>query len=158
MGNKKSKATPAALAALVVVLGGALAASLVLLSPAGGETAGGGDQSPATVEHVEGSDVARVRLTERAAERVDIHTDEIGQARVGNGTGLVMPYGALLYDAQGGTWTYTSPEPLLFVRAAVTVDAIKGDQVFLTKGPPAGTSVVTVGATELLGAEFGVGH
>ena len=71
---------------------------------------------------------------------------------------LVIPYAALLYDANGATWTYTSPEARVFERAPVTVDFIKGDRVVLTEGPSAGTKVVTVGAQELLGAEFGVGH
>jgi hypothetical protein len=70
----------------------------------------------------------------------------------------VMPYGALMYDKKGHTWTFTNPSPLVFVRAAVEVEDIEGDQVILAEGPPVGTVVVTVGATELMGAEHKYGH
>ena len=36
----------------------------------------------------------------------------------------------------------------------VTVDRIEGKRVFVSKGPAAGTKVVTVGATEVYGAEL----
>jgi hypothetical protein len=60
----------------------------------------------------------------------------------------------VLYDTEGKTWTYTNPEPLVFVRHLVTIDHIDGDKAFLADGPPAGTKVVTVGAAELYGSEF----
>jgi hypothetical protein len=58
----------------------------------------------------------------------------------------------------GETWTYTSPEPLTFVRAPITVEAIDADLAYLSAGPAPGTEVVTVGAAELFGVESGVGH
>ena len=70
---------------------------------------------------------------------------------------LVIPYSAILYDLNGGTWAYISPEPLTFVREAITVDYIEGDMVVLVDGPSSGTEVVTVGAAELHGADTGVG-
>ncbi len=109
---------------------------------------------PATVEHVEGSELSRITLTERAAQRLDIKTTA---ARTAAGR-MVVPYAAVLYDAKGQTWVYTSPEPLKFVRHAISVAYIDGDQAVLTAGPPAGTQVVTVGGQELFGAEFEVGH
>ncbi|MBI5031564.1 MAG: hypothetical protein HZB51_13635 [Chloroflexi bacterium] len=69
----------------------------------------------------------------------------------------IIPYSAVLYDKEGKTWTYTNPEPLVFVRQVITVDYIEGDQAILTEGPAAGTLVVTVGEAELFGAEVGVG-
>jgi hypothetical protein len=44
-------------------------------------------------------------------------------------------------------------EPLVYMRQEITVDSIQGDQVLLSKGPEAGTAVVTLGATELFGSE-----
>ncbi len=61
-----------------------------------------------------------------------------------------------MYDPEGGTWVYTNPEPLVFERAAITVDFIDGETAALLKGPAEGTLVVTVGSAELYGAEFGV--
>jgi hypothetical protein len=114
---------------------------------------------PATVEHVEGSDMARVTLTERAAQRLDIQTAAARvEATARSGRRTVVPYAAVLYDAKGVTWVYTSPSNLVFVRHRITVDYIEGDQAVLTDGPPVGTQVVTVGGQELFGAEFEIGH
>lgn len=68
-----------------------------------------------------------------------------------------MPYSALIYDTKGETFAYTNPTPLTFIRHTVRVQAIQGDRVFLAEGPPAGSAVVTVGASQLLGIELGVG-
>ncbi|HYS18466.1 MAG TPA: hypothetical protein VET45_16195 [Candidatus Binatia bacterium] len=67
----------------------------------------------------------------------------------------VVPTSSMLYDAKGKTWVYTNPEPMVFVRHAITVDHIDGDRVVLSDGPAPGTVVVTVGAAELLGTEYG---
>jgi hypothetical protein len=63
-----------------------------------------------------------------------------------------------MYDPKGGTWTFTNPQPLVFVRHKIVVDRVEGDRVILSEGPPAGTVVVTVGAAELMGAEHKYGH
>jgi hypothetical protein len=68
----------------------------------------------------------------------------------------IVPFAALLYGVHGETWVYTNPEPLVFVRAPVTVDYIEDDLAFLSEGPPVGTQVVTVGGSLLYGAETGV--
>ena len=70
----------------------------------------------------------------------------------------IIPYGAILYDANGDTWVYVTSEPLTYVRERVTVAYIEGDQAVLGDGPPEGSAVVTVGAAELYGTETGVGH
>jgi hypothetical protein len=72
-------------------------------------------------------------------------------------TRKIVPYDAVLYDLHGETWVYTSPEPLVYVRAPITVDYIEGELAVLSEGPPAGTEVVTAGASELFGAETGIG-
>jgi multidrug efflux pump subunit AcrA (membrane-fusion protein) len=69
----------------------------------------------------------------------------------------VIPYSALIYDLDGSTWIYVSPEPLVFMRQPVTVDFIEGDRVILSDGPSVGTAVATVGVAELYGADTGVG-
>lgn len=68
----------------------------------------------------------------------------------------IVPYAAVIYDVKGGTWVYTNPEPLVFVRQPVSVDYIEDDLAVLSEGPPAGTAVVTVGGALLYGAETGV--
>jgi RND family efflux transporter MFP subunit len=73
-------------------------------------------------------------------------------------SGLVVPYGAILYDIDGGTWVYEASSPQVFVRRRVELARVAQDLAVLRRGPQAGTSVVTVGAAELFGTEFGVGH
>lgn len=69
----------------------------------------------------------------------------------------VIPYAALIYDINGGTWVYTKElNDLAFIRQSVTVDYIMDDLVVLIEGPPEGTEIVTVGVEELYGAETGV--
>jgi hypothetical protein len=72
-------------------------------------------------------------------------------------TQKIVPYDAVLYDLNGKAWVFTSPEPLVYVRAPITVDYIEDDLAVLSEGPPAGTEVVTAGASELFGAESGIG-
>src|SRR5680860_120439 len=150
---------PTLVGAVIVVLGVAIAVILNVLGPAEGENETTAPQvAPATVEQVEGSDIARVTLTEKAAERLDIQTTATRSAASVGEPRLMIPYSSIIYDADGGTWTYTNPEPLVFERAEISIESIDGDRVLLLEGPPAGTQVVVVGAAELFGAEFGVGH
>lgn len=109
---------------------------------------------PAKVEKIEGSDLKRVTLTPKAAERLDIKTGKMAT----NGTGVMTaPYASIVYDGKGKTWVYTNPEPLVYVRAPVVVDSIKGQTAMLKSGPATGTTVVVVGVAELYGAESGLG-
>ena len=139
----------------VVILAGI---ALPACTNAPAEEAGGAEV--ARVEPIEGSDVSRVVLSEDAAQRLDVQTAPIveRQDRRGGAPRLIMPYDAVLYDPSGGTWAYTSSEPLAYVRAPIRVDRIKGSEAILSSGPPAGTQVVTVGASELLGVEYEVGE
>jgi multidrug efflux pump subunit AcrA (membrane-fusion protein) len=73
------------------------------------------------------------------------------------GPRLVVPFASLIYDSNGGTWVYTSPEHLQFLRVPVEVDYIRGDKVVLVDGPAAGTSIVILGVAELHGTDTGVG-
>ncbi len=109
------------------------------------------------VEKIEGSDLERLSLSARAAERLGVQTGPVGASPTGGTGGRSVPYSAIIYDADGATWTYTSPENLVFLRHEVAVDHISDGTAFLTSGPEIGTLVVTVGAAELWGVETGVG-
>lgn len=110
-----------------------------------------GRSEPAQVTVMPGSDRKAVVLTEQARARLDIQTAEVAPAP------LAVPYAAVLYETDGSTWVYTNPEPLLYIRHQIEVDHIEGERAFLVSGPTAGSAVVTTGAAELLGVEFGVG-
>jgi hypothetical protein len=129
---------------------GALLVTL-LLTACGGTAEEDGAESPAAVEQIKGSELNRITLTSEAAKRLDVQT----KAARSDGERTVIPYAAVLYDPDGKTWTYTSPEHLVFVREDISVDRIDGDAAILAAGPSAGTAVVTVGADELWGVEYG---
>ena len=136
-----------------------LIAASVSLSACGGapETAypeSASHYEPAKLEPIKGTDVQRVTFTAEGARRVGLQTAAIRT----DGQEKVMPYDALIYDAEGKAFTYTSPEPLIYVRQEIKIDRVNGDSVVLSDGPPAGTEVVTVGAVEVYGTEFEVAH
>lgn len=143
----------------VVVLAAAMIlAGIELFGGAQETTAAPPANEPASVEPIKGSAVSRVTLVPRAAQRLGIRTTRLERAAGGEAGRTVVPYSALIYEPNGGTWVYTSPSKHVFVRAKVTVGRIEGERALLTAGPPIGTSVVTVGAAELYGTEYGVGH
>lgn len=117
---------------------------------------------PAHVEQVDGSELKHVVLTEKAIERIDLKTAIVREIQVSDGSGQVtrkvIPYSALIYDPKGETWVYISPEPRRFVRHAVKVERIEGDNALLLSGPEKDSEIAAIGAAELYGVESGVGH
>lgn len=122
-----------------------------------GSTGTPGEEEPARVEQIAGTDISRVILTEQAAKRVDIQTVPLREVQIRGAARKVVPYSAIIYDLHGQTWVYASPSHLTFAREQVSVDTIEGDQAILSQGPPVGTEIVTVGAPELYGTEFSGG-
>jgi multidrug efflux pump subunit AcrA (membrane-fusion protein) len=111
---------------------------------------------PARLDEPDEAGFKRVTLSREAAERTGLRIAKVRRS----GEHLVVPYDALIYDGGGQSHVYTSPEPLTFLRAEVTVDRVERDRVLLTRGPAAGSAVVTIGSTEVYGAELGIagGH
>ena len=115
------------------------------------------DVGPSRIVPVKGSDLPRVVLTAQAARRIGIETSRVRTAATRSvRSPRVIPYAAVVYDAQGNAFAYTSPRALTFVRAPVRVVRSVGPVAIVTGGPRPGTPVVTVGAQELLGVEYGV--
>jgi len=69
----------------------------------------------------------------------------------------VVPWSAVLHDIHGGAWVYEQLAPGKYRRRRVAVAFVQGGQAALARGPAAGTRIVSVGAMELFGTEFGVG-
>jgi hypothetical protein len=112
---------------------------------------------PAVVEPVEGSaGLSKVSLSESAVDRIALETVEVSAGDAA--AGVEIPYSAVMYDADGGTWAYVEVSPRVYIREAITVAEIRADVASLSAGPPAGTRIVSVGAAELYGAEVGVDH
>ena len=120
----------------------------LMLSACGPKEATTEKISPSQLEPIEGTDLSKVILTQKAAERIGIETVPA--------SGTEVPYAAVIYDIQGNTWIYTSPEPLIFVREPIMIDHIEGDTAVLSESLPSDLTVVTVGVSELYGTETGV--
>jgi membrane fusion protein, heavy metal efflux system len=75
---------------------------------------------------------------------------------------LGVPWQAVVTDINGGTWVYEQTAPHTYVRSRVQVRYVEakisasGDNwAVLAEGPKAGTKIVTAGAAEVFGSEFG---
>lgn len=112
------------------------------------------ENDPGSVEHVEGSDLGRVTLTDGAAGRLELRTTEV----VRQGRHLAVPDKAVFVDPEGAWWVYTNPEPGVYVRHEIAMARQRNGLVLFSSGPAVGTDVVTVGVAELYGIEAEVGH
>lgn len=141
----------------LALLGGTLAGSTIAeaADQPTGAAAAVSTGRPARLEAIDGSNVKKVTLTPKAAQRLDVQTGEVRQDASGR---KVVPYAAVIYDKDGSTWVYTTPQPLTFIRQAIVVEVIRGDDAVLKEGPDVGMKVATTGAPQLYGAEKGVGH
>src|SRR5688572_30502921 len=90
---------------------------------------------PAHVAHIDGQEISKLTLTEKAMERLNVQTAPVREAKSAGAenaaAGSVVPYSSIIYVAQGGAFVYTSPEPRVFVRQPVEVDYIDGDMAVL---------------------------
>jgi hypothetical protein len=75
----------------------------------------------------------------------------------GEAESLVVPKASVLHDIHGGTWVYENTGPHTFTRRRIEVRYVSDAGAVLARGPKAGTKVVTDGAAELFGTEFGIG-
>ncbi len=139
--------------ALAVMLASLL---LAACGSSGVPVTGGEKPKPAQLEPIEGSELQLVRLTEKAAQRIDLQTAPVSSRLVNGSSRDIVPYAAVIYDTEGNTWVYTNPEPLVFVRAPIEVDYIEGEEAILAKRWNSKAHVVTVGVAELYGTETGV--
>jgi hypothetical protein len=152
--NRKCRRQLRAACAGLVLIAGVVSLSACGEASSGYDYETASHHEPAELEPIKGTDVHRVIVDPEGVERAGIQTAPIRQ----NGQGMVMPYSAVIFDAEGHTYTYTSPEPRTYVRQKIVIDDVVGDNVMLFDGPPAGTEVVTVGAAFVYGTEFEVAH
>lgn len=76
---------------------------------------------------------------------------------VGAEESLVVPASAILYDVHGNTWVYESLGAHAYTRRRVELRRILGADALLGRGPKPAAKIVTAGAMELFGTEFGAG-
>lgn len=71
--------------------------------------------------------------------------------------GIAVPVSAVLYDIQGGAWVYVAGAPHEYRRQRVELAQSEGVSAIVSRGLAAGVKVVSAGAAELFGTEFGAG-
>jgi len=92
---------------------------------------------------------AALRPGERVLVELPLRTTE---------KGLVVPEAAVLYDMHGATWVYEDLGRNAYTRRRVEIARHVGDRAVVRRGIGEGAKVVTAGAAELFGTEFGAGH
>ena len=136
------------------------ALGLITFGASGCSEAGASNESNAetavTVESAGEDQPARLTVSERAEERLGFRTEPVRAASDQPGVTEIISYSAVVYDADGKSWAYSSPSPRTYIRVPLEINSITGKTVLLKSGPRVGTQVVVVGAPELVGAEAGI--
>ena len=157
-GSPRDKPSRRLVVLLVVALLATAVAGLGAYLAYSGSSSGSANEEraqPAALEPTGTSGVSRVILSQSAATRLGIQTAPVTAVRLNGTPRAAIPYTAVLYLTNGDAWTYTNPEPLVFVRKDVGIVRVKGGKAILAHGPPVGMTVVTVGQVELWGVEYG---
>lgn len=97
--------------------------------------------------------VASPRSLLRPGERVQVAVP----LRTQRAAVLTVPWASVVYDHSGGTWVYERVAPRQYVRRRIALGEVSGAWAEVRGGIAAGAVVVTDGAAELLGTEFGAG-
>ena len=133
----------------------------ITLGASGCSEAGASNEPPTTdtavtVESAGEDEPARLTVSERGQERLGLRTEPVRAISGQPGVTEAVSYAAVVYDADGKSWAYSSPSPRTYIRVPLEINSITGKTVLLKSGPPVGTQVVVVGAPELVGAEAGI--
>jgi multidrug efflux system membrane fusion protein len=89
----------------------------------------------------------------RVGQRVSVDLPLAGQTQ-----GFSIPSAAVLRDIYGGEWVYQKTAANTFVRQRIEVASESNGRALLARGLAPGVEVVTTGAAELFGTEFGAAH
>ena len=88
--------------------------------------------------------------TYQPGQKVAAHLPLRGKSRQ-----VALPWSAVIHDVYGGQWVYEQTGTRQYVRRRVDVGWVAGDWAAIRRGILPGVSVVTAGAAELAGTEFG---
>ncbi len=77
--------------------------------------------------------------------------------KLDSGNRIVIPRSAIMYDINGGNWVYLRAAPHTYSRRRVEISSVTDGLAVLTRGINNGDEIVTAGAAELFGTEFGGG-
>ncbi|HEX8057152.1 MAG TPA: efflux RND transporter periplasmic adaptor subunit [Novosphingobium sp.] len=130
------------------------AAAIDALGPDAGTTVGQPVTAPPTANSAAGSVDLYFTVASRGlqlGQRVAVTLPIAGKAD----TGATVPAAAIIYDIHGGEWVYARLAPRTYERRRVQVARVDGATAILAAMPGDAREVVTAGAAELFGTEFG---
>ena len=87
----------------------------------------------------------------RPGQKVAAHLPLKGEARR-----TALPWAAVIHDIYGSQWVYEQIGERKYARRRVEVAWVSGEWAATVRGPALGAQVVTAGAAELAGTEFGI--
>lgn len=133
-----------------------LAVTAALLTSCSDDGGSGGESIEQTkIEDSSVEGIKKITLSEAGQKRIDLKTVAV----TSSANGVEIPYSAVIYDPDGGTWAFVGdPAARTYQRAGIVIARIDGRTAILSDGPTAGTLVVTQGAAQLYGSERGMGH
>jgi len=108
------------------------------------------ENQPYTVEGPEDAAIKRVKMEDATAALLPVELATVRE----RGNRKVVPHNAVIYNPDGGSFVYTKPRAETYIRAPIEIVRVHGDDATLSKGPPAGTEIVTTGSAELLATEY----
>lgn len=73
------------------------------------------------------------------------------------GKAIAVPASAIVYDIHGNSWVYLKTAEGVYRRQRVEIVRMNGGRALIKRGLSAGVAVVSTGAAELFGTEFGAG-
>lgn len=135
------------MAATVHGLGGALSGPVVRATPVAAPPSA--DATSSSVDLFFEVRGAGLRPGERVGVTLPLTADVV--------RALVVPLEAVVRDMSGGSWVYERTDSVTFTRRRVEIARVAGGRAILASGPRPGVLVVTAGAAELFGTEFGPG-
>lgn len=109
------------------------------------------ESQPYKVEPIPGEkDIQRVTMADETAALLPVRTATVRE----QGSRKIARHDAVIYNPDGGAFVYTKPKAETYIRAPVDIVSVNGKDAVLSKGPPAGTTIVTTGSAELLATEY----
>ena len=108
------------------------------------------ENPPYTVEGPEDAAIKRVKMEDATAALLPVELTTVRE----RGKRTVVPHNAVIYNPDGDAFVYTKPQAETYIRAPIDIARVDGDDATLSKGPAAGTKIVTTGSAELLATEY----
>jgi hypothetical protein len=108
------------------------------------------ENQPYTVEGPEDAAIKTVKMEDETAALLPVRLKAVRES----GGRKVVPHDAVIYNPDGGSFVYTKPKAETYIRAPIEIVRVNGDDATLSKGPSAGTKIVTTGSAELLATEY----